>query len=195
MKYNVPNNESELLPNRLGLKTTEDIGLSEFEGFLKAEILLTEKLTARTKFSIKYIKKLHKTALKHLYSFAGEYRDVNMSKAGFPFPAAKFLPNSMTEFQDEVLSKLPSKYDNQDELIRDIAIVHGELLFIHPFREGNGRTARILANLMCRKQGYKALKFELIDEKLFPLYVEAVQQSANKQYGKMIKIIQAIFPN
>jgi len=195
MKYNVPNNESEILPNRLGLKTAEDIGISEFEGFLKAEILYTEKLSSRTKFSITYIKELHKTALQHLYSFAGKYRDVNMSKAGFPFPAAKFLPNSMDDFQNEVLSKLPNKYDSQDELIRDIAIVHGELLFIHPFREGNGRTARILANLMCRKQGYKALKFELIDEKRFLLYVESVQQTANKEYGKMIKIIETIFPD
>ena len=195
MKYNVPNNESEILPNLLGLKTTEDIGLSEFEGFLKAEILFTENLSSRTKFSVKYIKDLHKTALKHLYSFAGKYRDVNMSKAGFPFPAAKFLSNSMVVFESEILSKLPSKYENESDLINDIAIVHGELLFIHPFREGNGRTARILANLMCRKQGYKALKFELIDEKVFPLYVQAVQQSANKEYGKMIKIIETIFPN
>ena len=195
MKYKIPHNESEILPNLIGLTTTEDIGLSEFEGFLKAEIVFTEKLSPRTKFSIKYIKELHKTALKHLYSFAGKCRDVNMSKAGFPFPAAKFLANSMDEFQNQVLSKLPNKYNSQVELIRDIAIVHGELLFIHPFREGNGRTARILANLMCRKQGYKALKFEMIDEKLFPLYVEAVQQSANKEYGKMIEIIKAIFPN
>jgi cell filamentation protein len=101
----------------------------------------------------------------------------------------------MDEFQNDVLSKLQNKYDSQDELIRDIAIVHGELLFIHPFREGNGRTARILANLMCRKQGYKALKFELIDEKRFLLYVESVQQTANKEYGKMIKIIETIFPD
>lgn len=55
--------------------------------------------------------------------------------------------------------------------------------------------ARILVNLMCRKQGYKALKFELIDGKLFPLYVEAVQQAANKDYGKMIKIIEITFSN
>jgi cell filamentation protein len=118
-----------------------------------------------------------------------------MSKAGFPFPAAKFLSNSMDEFQNNVLSKLPNKYESKSDLIQDIAIVHGELLFIHPFREGNGRTARILANLMCRKQGYKALKFELIDKKLFPLYIEAVQHSAKKEYGKMIEIIQAIFPD
>ena len=171
MKYNVPNNQSEILPNLLGLTTANEIGLSEFEGFLKAEILFTENLSSRTKFSVSYLKRLHKTALQHLYAFAGKYRDVNMSKAGFTFPAAKFLSQSMGGFEKDVLSKLPNIYDLQSDLIKDIAFVHAELLFIHPFREGNGRTARILANLMCRKQGYKALNFELINEKLFPFYV------------------------
>ena len=194
MKYNIPNSESEILPNLPGLTAANEIALSEFEGFLRAEILFTEKLSLRTKFSVSYIKKLHKTALQHLYSFAGKYRDVNMSKAGFPFPAAKFLAKSMDEFDMEILLKLPNKYNHKNDLIRDIAIIHGELLFIHPFREGNGRTARILANLMCRKHGYKALKFELIDQKLFPFYVEAVQQVALRDYSKMIKLIKTIFP-
>lgn len=66
----------------------------------------------------------------------------------------------MTAFEYEVLSKLPNTYKSREQLINDIAIVHGELLFIHPFREGNGRTARLLANLMCRKAGYDGLMFE-----------------------------------
>ena len=60
MKYNIPNNQSEILPNKLGLKTQKEIELSEFEGFLGAEILLTEKLSSRTKFDAKYILKIHK---------------------------------------------------------------------------------------------------------------------------------------
>jgi cell filamentation protein len=90
--------------------------------------------------------------------------------------------------------KLPNNYNNKEELIRDIAIVHGELFFIHPFREENGRTARMLANLMCRKQGYEALQFDKIDEKNFERYVLAVQKVAEKDYSKMIEIIEFIFP-
>jgi len=37
MKYQIPNNQAEILPNILGLKTAKEIALSEFEGFLKAE--------------------------------------------------------------------------------------------------------------------------------------------------------------
>lgn len=194
MKYDFPDNQNEILPNILGLESLEEIALSEFEGFLKAEIQLTESLTSKTKFNVSYILKIHKLALKHLYSFAGKYRDVNISKGGFTFAAARFLPETMKTFENEILSTLPGKYVTKNDLIKDIAKVHGELLFIHPFREGNGRTARILANTMCRKQGYEALKFQLITEKEFDAYVAAVQLSAGKDYTKMEEIIRFIFP-
>lgn len=101
MKYNTSNNQNQILPNLLKLETEEEISLSEFEGFLKTEILLTEKLSGRTKFDVKYIMKIHQMALGHLYSFAGKYRDVNMTKGGFPFAAAKFLPQTMEAFDRE----------------------------------------------------------------------------------------------
>lgn len=84
-----------------------EIALSEFEGFLKAEIVFTEKLSSRTKFTAAYIQKLHKTALMHLYSFAGNMRNVNLSKGGFPFASAKFLNSTMLQFQTEILASLP----------------------------------------------------------------------------------------
>ena len=192
-KYLSSQDEGELLPNLLKLTDKESIEQSEFEGFLLSELTLTEKLTRRTKFNIKYINGIHKLALSHLYSFAGKYRTVNMSKGGFLFPAAEFIPKTMKTFEDEILSKMPDEYDNLDLLVRDIAMVHGELLFIHPYREGNGRTARVLANLMSRKQGYKGLNFDKIDEKVFPKYVSAVQAVADKNYLAMERIIKLLF--
>lgn len=194
MKYDLPDSQNEVLPNLLGLKSKEEIGLSEFEGFLKAEIIFTENLTTSTKFTTKYIQDLHHTALKHLYSFAGNFRSVNLSKGGFAFPSANFLSNSMNELEYEILSILPDNYKTTDELIRDIAVVHGELLFIHPFREGNGRAARILANLKVRKQGFDSLKFERIDENKFPEYILSVQDCASKEYNRMIGLMKSIFP-
>ncbi len=191
-KYSANPDEGELLPNLLNLRSREDIDKSEFEGFLFAELTLTEELSSRTKFSSKYIQRIHKLALGHLYTFAGKYRTVNMSKGGFLFPTAQFISQNMVNFDIDILSKLPNKYNDKNSLIKDIATVHGELLFIHPFREGNGRTARMLANLMVRKQGYQGLHFELIDDKVFPQYVSAVQMVASKDYKPMERIIELI---
>ena len=192
-KYKTSHEESELLPNLLNLDNKEDIEKAEFEGFLYAELLLTEKLTPQTKFNLKYIQQIHKLALEELYSFGGKYRTVNMSKGGFLFPSAQFIPQNMITFEKEILNKLPNRYNDDEKLIDDVAKVHGELLFIHPFREGNGRTARVLANLMVRKQGHNGLHFERIDERIFPQYVNAVQMVAERNYKPMREIIKLIF--
>lgn len=86
-----------------------------------------------------------------------------------------------------------SKYDNTADLIEDVARVHGELLFIHPYREGNGRTARLLANLMVFKAGYQRINFELLQDR-FDEYVKAVQQVGLGNYRSMITLITEAFP-
>lgn len=193
MKYNVPEDQHEVLPNLIGFTDLEDIAFVEFYGFTQAELTLATELTPRTRFTEKYIRKIHKMALGHVYNFAGNYRNVNLSKGGFPFAAARFLTQSMQAFEQEILSKLPHKYKNQEKFIEDLAIVHGELLFIHPFREGNGRTARLLANLMCLKQGYEFLDYKKVDDAGFNRYVLAVQQAGLKNYQPMINFITSIF--
>ncbi len=195
MKYDIPGDQHEVLPNLLGITSAEGIAISEFEGFLKAEIILTENLSPQTIFNCKYILKIHKLALEHLYAFAGKYREVNLSKGGFPFAAARFLPQTMRSFEDEMLLNLQGEYIDKASLVKEIAKVHSELLFIHPFREGNGRTARILANLMCRKAGYEALRFELISGEVFDSYIFAIQKAAMKDYSAMEKLIEFIFPD
>lgn len=189
-RYTTNHEEGEVLQNLLGITDQGLLHAAEFEGFLMAEILFTECLTSDTRFTVKYIQDIHYTALHRLYSFAGKFRTVNMSKGGFVFPAARFIPESMSAFEKEFLLPLPKTYPDKASLARDIAHVHGELLFIHPFREGNGRTARVLANLMARKQGYNGLDFKHLD---FDEYVIAVQQSARRNYSLMEKIIISAF--
>ena len=53
-RYTTNGEEGEILPNLLGITDEETLHNAEFEGFLIAEILFTEKLTPKTKFSVKY---------------------------------------------------------------------------------------------------------------------------------------------
>jgi len=192
-KYRASADESEVLPNLMGLTDATAIGLVEFEGFLRADIILTEALTPATTFTLHYLLEMHRLALGQLYAFAGRYREVNISKGGFAFPAARFLPASMKQFEQEWLRKpLPN---DLAALLYLVGAIHGELLFIHPFREGNGRTARLLANLMLEQQGYARLRWDLIDEAAFPHYVAAVQQSGLGNYVPMQALMRTLYPS
>ena len=194
-RYSVNPNEEEILPNLLNSNSLREIQEAEFEGFLYAELLLTTQLSDKTKFDVDYIKNIHFLALKDVYAFAGNFRTVNISKQGFMFPTARFLYQSMQEFQTEILNKLLNEYVKLDSVlfIEDLARAHAELLYIHPFREGNGRTARVLLNLMLRKNGWEPLDFSKMNEELFQQYVIAIQSSAMKNYEPMKKVIEQLF--
>lgn len=195
MKYDLPGDQGEVLPNLLGLTDQRAVELSEAEGFLRAEITLYDELHDGTAFDLAYVQRIHSLALGHLYAFAGKWREVNLSKGGFNFPSAKFLEATMRDFDQRVLKNLPDLYDDHETLIRDIALVHGELLFIHPFREGNGRTARLLADMMAQKQGHGKLHWERIGRVRFDEYVHAVQQAALDNRQPMEAIIRSVFPS
>src|SRR5699024_5489110 len=107
MKYHTPKSEDEILPNKLGLSDSDKIAEEEYRGFLRAEIKFESQLDQISTFDWNLISSIHKIALHHLYEFAGELRQVNLSKGGFLFPAARFLPSIVEEFENEFLKPLP----------------------------------------------------------------------------------------
>ncbi|MTI86423.1 MAG: cell filamentation protein Fic [Balneolaceae bacterium] len=192
MKYKTPKSEDEILPNKLGLTDPGQIAEEEYRGFLRAEIKFEAELDDINKFNWELISAIHKTAFSHLYEFAGELRQVNLSKGGFMFPAAKFLPSAIEEFEKEFLSPLPDAFTDYEELIEHAAPLHAEFLFIHPFREGNGRTARLFADLIAMKRGFERFNFENITEKSMPEYITAVQAAADKNYEPMTRLFRSL---
>jgi len=49
---------------------------------------------------------------------------------------------------------------DEEQLISAISITHVELILIHPFKEGNGRLSRLLADVMAVQGGYKPLDYQ-----------------------------------
>lgn len=195
MKYAASEDDAEVLPNLLGLSSLAAVQQAETTGFLLAEQALLEELHEETTFTTAYIQDLHRRALGQVYGFAGRYRTVNLAKGGFTFPAAQYLPQSMAQLEQDLLRPLPHTWPDPAALMRDVARVHAELLFIHPFREGNGRTARVLANLMAYKNGSAAFHWEkLAEPERFAAYVRAVQAAGRLHYGPMEAVIAGVLP-
>jgi len=185
---------SSVLKNKLGITDPLKAVEEETIGFIQAQMILTEKLTKKTRFNEDYIKNIHRIALGHIYPFAGIYRTVNLSKAAHHFLPYRFIPMGMSYLDKEFLSKLDVDYEDTEKLIEDIAIVHCELIHIHPFREGNGRTARVFADLMANRAGYPSLELNKFREANYPDYIEALNKGDEKDYSAMIEIIGNLFP-
>lgn len=137
--------------------------------------------------------KMHKIWLGKIYEWAGQYRQVNVSKGEFPFASAKQIPSLMSGFEKGPLKKYtPCRFSTHEDIARAIAIVHTEIVLIHPFREGNGRVARILSTLMALQAGLPPLDFGGIKGKARQEYFAAVRAGLDNNYKPMEKIFNAV---
>ena len=102
----------------------------------------------------------HRSWLGNVYVWAGRYRTLNMGKGDFQFAASGQIPRLMDNLDNEVLpTHTPCTGMSEDQLTEAIAVVHVELILIHPFREGNGRLSRLLASVMALQAGWPELDY------------------------------------
>ena len=185
MKYQAPKSEGEILPNKLDLTDSKQIEREEYRGFLRAELKFESEIENIETFDWHLITAIHHTAFEHLYEFAGKLRKVNISKDGFLFPTALYLGKTIQNFEEEFLNTIPKQITDENQLVAITAPIHAELLFINPFREGNGRTARLFINLIAVKHGYEPFDFDWIRENRMEEYIISVQSAAEKNYRPM----------
>lgn len=137
--------------------------------------------------------KIHKLWLGKIYDWAGKYRQVNVIKGNFAFAFATQVPKLMFEFEKEALYEYtPCNFKNMDKVIKALAIVHTELVLIHPFREGNGRVARMLSILMGIQAWLPPLDFKGIVGRKKKEYILAVQAGMSRNYDPMGKVFRSV---
>ena len=78
------------------------------------------------------------------------------------------------------------------QILQALAETHVELVLIHPFRDGNGRLARILSTLMALQAKLPLLNFRALAGEKKQAYLGAVQVGMDKDYIRMQKIFEEI---
>ena len=136
------------------------------------------------------LKKWHRMWLGNVYGWAGEERSVNMSKPGFTFAASVQIPQLLAGFESNFLERYtPCTGFTEDELVEAIAAVHVEFILIHPYREGNGRLSRLLANVMALQAGWPELDFSLFDEHK-EYYFKSIQAGVDGDLSYLERLVE-----
>ncbi len=156
-----PGSGKRVLRNLPGITSVTEMDRAEYEALLRVQEAYFRKINQKTRFTAALIRQMHRDWLGSLYSWAGHYRSVEVQKGGFRWPPANRVAENMSRFEDDYLSSLtPCRPASLPEVALQIAKVHAELLLIHPFREGNGRLARWLADLMSLQAGFPLPKYD-----------------------------------
>jgi len=127
----------------------------EYEALLAAQTAYLERITPGMRFTGALLRRMHRDWLGGIYEWAGQYRGVDLAKGGFRWPPAFRVQPNMEAFEANILGQYtPCRPGPLKQVAQCIAITHAELLLIHPFRDGNARLARWLADLMALQANF-----------------------------------------
>jgi len=188
-----PGSGRHVLKNLLEIRTKREMDQRETETLLSVTRCLIEETPSEQRFTADDIRRTHRLWLGEIYPWAGEYRSVNVAKGGFHFAAAEQVPRLMRELENGPLREFtPCQFRTTEEQARAMAVVHAELLLIHPFREGNGRCSRLLAVLMGLQAGLPVLDFSSVRGHGKTRYISAVHAALDRNYEPMTATFRAI---
>lgn len=192
-----PNSNKKVLKNSLGIKSKKQMGMLEEQELVRAELELLELYNENHQFTAEDICNIHELWLGDIYPFAGKYRNVNMTKGDFLFAPSNRIAALMVEFERDFLAKYtPCHCSDINEIAYALGVVHVELVLIHPFREGNGRVARLLADLMTMQAKKPPLNYTAIDQienqQGFERYILAIHAGLNRDYEPIREIFKML---
>ena len=152
-----------MLENKLGLTSSAELARMEEQLSKKKAVLLFEKgiLDSLPAGKFSTLQAIHRYLFEDIYEFAGEIRKVNMAKGNFRFAPLMYLGAAL-----ENIDKMPQS--DFDEIIEKYV----EMNIAHPFREGNGRSARIWLDHMLKQKIGKVIDWSKVDKEDYLLAME-----------------------
>lgn len=131
---------TNVLINNLGIRNEEN--LSTYERAHVASKLLALNIRPNNgDFSLKHYLGIHKYLFEEVYPFAGEIRNVDITKGGTYFARCQYIEPELDKILNSMKSELP-KVSSMDEYAEKLAGYYLDINIAHPFREGNGRCER-----------------------------------------------------
>lgn len=188
-----PGSRGRVLRNHLGIRSVSEAARIESQALYAATQQLIDETTPNHRFTAKDVCRIHRLWLGDIYPWVGQYRSVNIAKGDFMFAVANEVPRLMAQFERGPLREFtPCLTHSTEEQGHALAIVHAELILIHPFREGNGRCARLLSTLIGMQAGLPPLDFAGIEGRGKRRYVAAIHAALGRDYGPMTSVFGSL---
>lgn len=105
--------------------------------------------------------RIHKFLFDEIYDFAGKVRTVNIAKGNFRFASVMYLDAAL-----KYIDAMPQS--TFDEIVEKYV----EMNVAHPFREGNGRSARIWLDFILKKELKLVIDWNKVDKEDYLLAME-----------------------
>lgn len=179
---------TKVLRNKLGITDAEQ--LFDAERRITALRLSTiPESFANGRFGLNHLCKIHQHIFGDIYDWAGEVRKGEfLVKGDTIFCLGRYIGS----YSDTIFSALAEenrlKGLERDKFIERLAFYMGEVNALHPFREGNGRTAREFFRLLSLNAGYD-LDIGSVDREAL---LQADIAAFEREYKPLINVLSSI---
>ncbi|NCB25769.1 MAG: cell filamentation protein Fic [Bacteroidia bacterium] len=169
-----------VLDNKMGITDSLELARVEEEISKKKALRLFESgmLDTFEAGTFESLSKIHQYLFDEVYDFAGKVRNVNITKGNFRFASVLYLEDALKNIE-----KMPQS--TFDEIVKKYI----EMNVAHPFREGNGRSARIWLDAMLKKELLKVIDWSRVEKSD---YLHAMERSPVKDVEISILLREAL---
>jgi len=172
--------------------------LRNLQNILDPEVLLFVEASTVTKrlqqlyvnpIKIKGVESLfeiHKYLFQDIYIWAGKSRKVEISKDGKQFFPTTHFNNAFRYIDSLVTEYKGISRDNKKHLAQKLAEILDNINYLHPFREGNGRTQREFLRLLAIEKGITLNLNPLDNKSVYERYMKGTIESDIKVLTELI---------
>jgi len=173
------------------LKSTDNDYIQKQEDLKLLELYsyIVDNFDISKSFGFNTVKKWHKEVFISIYPFAGKLRSVEMSKGNGVDTWSWRLDflNGIPALNELIKEVSKNSYENIDSITHDLSKLIVDFLFIHPFREGNGRISRLLCDVILAKNGFPMIGLKLKKE---DNYIQKVHAGYKCDYKPMKELLK-----
>ena len=127
---------STVLRNKLEIKETAR--LDHWERELVAQRVAEGMPTGS--FDLPHLRSIHHHLFQDVYEWAGEIRTVEIAKGGSQFQSLRYIETGMADVHRRLARAEYLRGLSAVEFAGRAGEIIGDLNYVHPFRDGNGRT-------------------------------------------------------
>ena len=129
-----------------------------------------------------FIRHLNGSILEGIKAGGGQYRSQPVALSGMNYtpPNSSFVPGFMQLLSEEIKRGIEGRSP-----LEFATSIHTKLVWIHPFSDGNGRTARLLLNSLLLIHGVPAIIVNFDDRER---YLEAISQSNDGNLSALVTL-------
>lgn len=168
----------------------------ETQGTKKALDYIVKLSNKKVKVTPELIKNIHREGFGFIFpDWAGTFRTIDVTVGGYEPPhysKIAVLIKNLCDDLEERLKHTPSPKDEEKflaEIIELLAWFQHRFVWIHPFRDYNGRVARLLTNLLTLNFGLPILEIKAETGADRQRYIKAMKTADENDYSKLERLI------